>query len=81
MVVGRAICTVGFWIRETGQALDRLGSRLQGNYLFQEQRNYPIVLFPLPSRSFPFLLPAFLHLFIFFAAFIKTQQFFFFFNP
>lgn len=80
MVVGRAICTVGFWIRETGQALDRLGSRLQGNYLFREQRNYPIVLFPLPSRSFPFLLPAFLHLFIFFAAFIKTQQFFFF-NP
>ncbi|XP_047959000.1 gamma carbonic anhydrase 1, mitochondrial-like [Salvia hispanica] len=35
--MGRAFYTVGFWIRETGQALDRLGSRLQGNYLFQEQ--------------------------------------------
>jgi hypothetical protein len=36
--LGRAIYTVGFWIRETGQALDRLGGRLQGNYYFQEQR-------------------------------------------
>ncbi|KAI3461933.1 hypothetical protein Pfo_018596 [Paulownia fortunei] len=35
--LGRAIYTVGFWVRETGQALDRLGSRLQGNYVFQEQ--------------------------------------------
>lgn len=32
----KAIYTVGFWIRETGQALDRLGCRLQGNYYFQE---------------------------------------------
>ena len=38
--LGKAIYTVGFWIRETGQAIDRLGSRLQGNYYFQEQRNY-----------------------------------------
>ncbi|XP_027331586.1 gamma carbonic anhydrase 1, mitochondrial isoform X1 [Abrus precatorius] len=35
--LGRAIYTVGFWIRETGQAIDRLGSRLQGSYYFQEQ--------------------------------------------
>ncbi|XP_009340721.2 gamma carbonic anhydrase 1, mitochondrial [Pyrus x bretschneideri] len=35
--LGRAVYTVGFWIRETGQAIDRLGSRLQGNYYFQEQ--------------------------------------------
>lgn len=35
--LGKAIYTVGFWIRETGQALDRLGGRLQGNYYFQEQ--------------------------------------------
>lgn len=28
---------MGFWIRETGQALDRLGCRLQGNSYFQEQ--------------------------------------------
>ncbi|CAA6673238.1 unnamed protein product [Spirodela intermedia] len=36
--LGKAIYTVGFWIRETGQALDRLGCRLQGNYYFQEQQ-------------------------------------------
>ncbi|XP_021908272.1 gamma carbonic anhydrase 1, mitochondrial [Carica papaya] len=35
--LGKAVYTVGFWIRETGQALDRLGCRLQGNYYFQEQ--------------------------------------------
>lgn len=35
--LGRAVYTVGFWIRETGQAIDRLGSRLQGNYHFHEQ--------------------------------------------
>ncbi|XP_022635569.1 gamma carbonic anhydrase 1, mitochondrial-like isoform X2 [Vigna radiata var. radiata] len=31
--LGRAFYAVRFWI----QAIDRLGSRLQGNYLFQEQ--------------------------------------------
>ncbi|PIA55796.1 hypothetical protein AQUCO_00700250v1 [Aquilegia coerulea] len=35
--LGKAIYTVGFWIRETGQAVDRLGCRLQGSYYFQEQ--------------------------------------------
>ncbi|KAJ0975945.1 hypothetical protein J5N97_017910 [Dioscorea zingiberensis] len=35
--LGRVIYTVGFWIRETGQAIDRLGSRLQGNYYLKEQ--------------------------------------------
>ncbi|XP_038988221.1 gamma carbonic anhydrase 1, mitochondrial-like [Phoenix dactylifera] len=35
--LGRAIYAVGFWIRETGQAIDRLGCRFQGNYYFQEQ--------------------------------------------
>ena len=39
-VFGRVFYTVGVWIRETGQALDRLGSRLEGNYHFQEQRTY-----------------------------------------
>lgn len=38
--LGKAFYTVGFWIRETGQAIDRLGSRLQGNYFFQEQRTF-----------------------------------------
>ncbi|XP_070669754.1 gamma carbonic anhydrase 1, mitochondrial isoform X2 [Malus domestica] len=37
--LGRAIYTVGFWIRETGQAIDRLGSSLQGSYYFKEQRD------------------------------------------
>ncbi|KAL2348546.1 hypothetical protein Fmac_002546 [Flemingia macrophylla] len=43
--IGRAFYAVGFWIRETGQAIDRLGSRLQGNYLFQEQlsRHRPLM--------------------------------------
>lgn len=43
--LGRAFYTVGFWIRETGQAIDRLGSRLQGNYFFQEQlsRHRPLM--------------------------------------
>lgn len=35
--LGKAVYHMGFWIRETGQALDRLGSRLQGLYAFQEQ--------------------------------------------
>nr|AFK46651.1 unknown [Lotus japonicus] len=35
--LGRAIYSVGFWIRETGQAIDRLGSRLQGGYFILEQ--------------------------------------------
>ncbi|XP_006644073.1 gamma carbonic anhydrase 1, mitochondrial [Oryza brachyantha] len=35
--LGKAFYAVGFWIRETGQALDRLGCRLQGNYFFHEQ--------------------------------------------
>ncbi|OIV92706.1 hypothetical protein TanjilG_25138 [Lupinus angustifolius] len=45
VTLGRAFYTVGFWIRETGQAIDRFGSRLQGNYLFQEQlsRHRPLM--------------------------------------
>ncbi|CAN8251342.1 unnamed protein product [Cochlearia groenlandica] len=35
--MGRALYNVGFWIRETGQALDRLGCRLQGKHHFREQ--------------------------------------------
>ncbi|XP_066311788.1 gamma carbonic anhydrase 1, mitochondrial-like isoform X1 [Miscanthus floridulus] len=35
--LGKAMYAVGFWIRETGQALDRLGCRLQGKYFFHEQ--------------------------------------------
>ncbi|KAF6162049.1 hypothetical protein GIB67_002638 [Kingdonia uniflora] len=35
--LGRAFYAVGFWIRETGQAMDRLGCRLQGNPYFHEQ--------------------------------------------
>ena len=35
--LGKVIYTAGSWIRETGQAIDRLGLRLQGNQAFQEQ--------------------------------------------
>ncbi|GAB4818672.1 hypothetical protein N2152v2_005718 [Parachlorella kessleri] len=31
-----ALYRVGFWVRETGQALDKLGSRLTGNYAYRE---------------------------------------------
>ena len=62
--LGKAIYTVGFWIRETGQAIDRLGSRLQGNYYFQEQCNLSVSLslsnprFSI-SNSNPFTSPSF----------------------
>jgi hypothetical protein len=38
--LGKAMYAVGFWIRETGQALDRLGCRLQGKYFFHEQSKW-----------------------------------------
>lgn len=34
----RAAYAAGMMIRETGQALDRAGSRLQGSYAFKEHR-------------------------------------------
>lgn len=36
--VGRFLYRLGFALRETGQALDRVGSRLEGNYAFREER-------------------------------------------
>jgi hypothetical protein len=50
--LGKAMYSLGFWIRETGQALDRLGCRLQGNYFFHEQskRRCPAALL-LPTKS------------------------------
>jgi carbonic anhydrase/acetyltransferase-like protein (isoleucine patch superfamily) len=44
-MAARALYTVGFWIRETGQALDRAGCRLQGNYFFREEltRHKPLM--------------------------------------
>jgi hypothetical protein len=33
----RVVSLVGRSIRETGQALDKLGSTMQGNYMFKEQ--------------------------------------------
>lgn len=52
--LGRAFYTVGFLIRETGQALDRLGSRLQGNYFFQEQRTFHSRHFSIPFQPLHF---------------------------
>ena len=31
---------LGFWLRETGGALERLGMRLQGSYAFREEREW-----------------------------------------
>ncbi|RRT68024.1 hypothetical protein B296_00003832 [Ensete ventricosum] len=53
--LGRAIYSVGFWIRETGQALDRLGCRLQGNYYFQEQCNPAKFLRKLTDEEIAFI--------------------------
>jgi hypothetical protein len=39
--LGRAIFTVGKWIRGTGQAMDRLGSTLQGGLRVEEQGTHP----------------------------------------
>nr|UER43479.1 gamma carbonic anhydrase 1 [Viscum album] len=36
VTLGKAIYSVGFWIRRTGLAIDRMGSRIQGNYQFQQ---------------------------------------------
>lgn len=57
--LGRAIYNVGFWIRETGQALDRLGCRLQGNYYFQEQCKFLPLCTGYSPISGPFPLIAF----------------------
>jgi carbonic anhydrase/acetyltransferase-like protein (isoleucine patch superfamily) len=35
--LGRALYSIGFWIRETGQAIDRLGCALQGSNAYKEQ--------------------------------------------
>eukprot|EP00252_Welwitschia_mirabilis_P024992 TRINITY_DN7650_c0_g1_i1.p1 TRINITY_DN7650_c0_g1~~TRINITY_DN7650_c0_g1_i1.p1 ORF type:complete len:267 (+),score=61.54 TRINITY_DN7650_c0_g1_i1:175-975(+) len=47
----KAVYNVGFWIRETGQALDRLGCRLQGNYGFQEQLSRHRILMNLVDKA------------------------------
>jgi len=45
MAAGRVLYNIGFWIRETGQALDRAGCRLQGNNIFKEPltRHRPVI--------------------------------------
>jgi hypothetical protein len=47
--LGRAIFTVGKWIRGTGQAMDRLGSTIQGGLRVEEQGTRPPP--PAPSLS------------------------------
>ena len=54
--LGRAIFTVGKWIRGTGQAMDRLGSTIQGGLRVEEQRKHPppsarSVYLPTPSSA------------------------------
>jgi hypothetical protein len=36
--MAKMLYSIGFWVRETGQALDRLGCRLQGSHAFKEER-------------------------------------------
>uniref|UniRef100_M8B7P1 Uncharacterized protein n=1 Tax=Aegilops tauschii TaxID=37682 RepID=M8B7P1_AEGTA len=48
--MAKAFYAVGFWIRETGQALDRLGCRLQGNYFFHEQTSALLLTIPVQFR-------------------------------
>lgn len=42
----RAVYRAGMMIRETGQALDRVGCSLQGSYAYTEQRKYLFILIP-----------------------------------
>ncbi|KAL2249750.1 gamma carbonic anhydrase 2, mitochondrial [Sesamum indicum] len=49
--LGRAIYTLGNWIRVTGQAVDRVGCRLQGSYYFQEQLSRHRTLMDLLDKS------------------------------
>jgi hypothetical protein len=39
----RVTYSVGMMIRETGQALDRVGSNLQGIYAYKEQRESEVL--------------------------------------
>lgn len=50
--LGKVIYTVGRWIRGTGQAIDRLGTTLQGGHYIQEncmRPNSPRLLHPILS--------------------------------
>ncbi|XP_073031832.1 gamma carbonic anhydrase 1, mitochondrial-like isoform X1 [Primulina eburnea] len=49
--LGRAVYSLGHWIRETGQSIDRLGSRLQGNYYLHEQLSRHRTLMNLFDKS------------------------------
>lgn len=42
--LGKAIYTVGFWIRGTGQAVDRLGSLLQASYIPEQLSRHRTVM-------------------------------------
>lgn len=49
--LGRAIYTVGKWIRGTGQAMDRLGSAVQGGLRAEEHGNHPSLSLSFHSPS------------------------------
>ncbi|KAK4481456.1 hypothetical protein RD792_012350 [Penstemon davidsonii] len=49
--LGRAVYTLGHWIRQTGQAMDRLGSSFQGNYYLQEHLSKHRTLMNLFDKS------------------------------
>lgn len=47
--LGSVVYRFGYALRETAQALNRVGARLQGNYAFREQRACPRPRWPAPS--------------------------------
>ncbi|KAL3840298.1 hypothetical protein ACJIZ3_024889 [Penstemon smallii] len=49
--LGRAVYTLGNWIRQTGQAMDRLGSSFQGHYYLQEHLSKHRTLMNLFDKS------------------------------
>ena len=46
-IMRRAAYAAGMMIRETGQALDRVGCRLQGNYAYSEHCMYDLLILSL----------------------------------
>jgi hypothetical protein len=61
--LGRIVYSLGVALRETGQALDRLGSRVQGSAAFKEECKHhlctTVVYMEVEIDLFFFLLPLF----------------------
>ena len=51
--MARVLSAFGRAFRETGLALDRVGSSLQGNFAFREERECSMTGSPQPLRPLP----------------------------